>query len=273
VSPLWRDEVGVHLAPHRLCMVRLKRGLRPASLHEHDQEVINERPNDWTAALTALEGMLAQPQWQGALLRVVVADSWARYAIVPWVGALSSTSERVGHARQLLASTYGDVVSDWEVKLSDAPPESPRVACTIPAALLEGLRTLCTRQAVKLISLQPHLVAAYECWRDRLPSEGGWFVTVDEGTLAAARIGRTGWDRVHSVRIGSDWTRELKRLQTFGRLASASPEEGTVYVDAPLPWRQAAGATAADLQWLDDDESSTAMTTLQRLGRTRRIAA
>jgi hypothetical protein len=97
-------------------------------------------------------------------------------------------------------------------------------------------------------------------------------VTVDEGTLAAARIGRAGWDRVHSVRIGADWTRELKRLQTFGRLASASAEEGTVYVDAPLPWREAAGCTAPDLKWLDD-VSSTSMTTLQRLGRARRIAA
>jgi hypothetical protein len=272
VSPLWRDEAGVHLAPHRLCMVRLKRGLKPAPLRECDQEVRNERPNDWMAVLQALESTLAQPQWQGALLRVVVADSWARYAIVPWVEALTSTSERVGHARQLLASTYGDAVSDWEVRLSDAPPGSPRVACTMPVALLEGLRALCTRQNIKLISLQPHLVAAYECWRHRLPPGGGWFVTVDEGTLAAARIGRAGWDRVYSVRIGADWTRELRRLQTFGRLAGANPQEGTVYVDAPLPWRAAAGTAAPDLQWLDE-EPSAPMSTLQRLGRARRLAA
>ena len=42
-----------------------------------------------------------------------------------------------------------------------------------------------------------------------------------------------GIDRVHAVRIGLDWARELKRLQTFGRLASASPADGRVYVDLP----------------------------------------
>lgn len=271
MSPLWRDEIGVHLAPRRLCMIRMKRGLRPTLQQEHEEEVTNERPNDWMAALQALEGKLAQPEWQGALLRVVVADSWARYAIVPWVGALTSGSERIGHARQLLVSAYGDAVSDWDVRLSDAPPESPRVACTIPVAFLQDLRALCARQNVKLISLQPNLVAAYECWRHLLP-DGGWFVTVDEGTLAAARIGSTGWDRVHSVRIGADWTRELKRLQTFGRLANANPTEGEVFVDAPLAWREAAGAVAQDLQWLEED-SSVPMTTLQRLGRARRLAA
>jgi hypothetical protein len=145
------------------------------------------------------------------------------------------------------------------------------VACTIPVALLEGVRAVCAKQQVKLLSLQPQLVAAYDGWRHRLPSAGAWFVTVDEGTLAAARIGPSGWDRVYSVRIGADWTRELKRLQTFGRLASASPDEGQVFVDAPQAWREVAGATGRDLQWLDEDDGE--LTTLQRLGRARRLAA
>jgi hypothetical protein len=73
------------------------------------------------------------------------------------------------------------------------------------------------------------------------------------------------------VRIGADWTRELKRLQTFGRLASASPDDGQVFVDAPQAWREVAGATGRDLQWLDEDAGE--LTTLQRLGRARRLAA
>jgi len=271
VSPLWRDEIGAHLSPRRLCMVRMKRGVKPTLGAEHEQEFDPRQLTDWTGALEALDGLLAQPEWRGAPLRVVVADSWVRYTIVPWVAELSSTEERVAHARQLLAGMYGDAVSDWEVRLSETPPESPRVACTMPVALLEGLRTICARQQVKLVSLQPQLVAAYDGWRHRLPSAGAWFVTVDEGTLAAARIGRTGWDRVYSVRIGADWARELKRLQTFGRLASASPNEGQVFVDAPESWRAVAGAAAQDLQWLEED--SAPLTTLQRLGRARRLVA
>ncbi len=271
MSPLWRDEIGAHLSPRRLCLVRMKRGVKPTLSAEHEEEFEPRQLTDWAAALQGLDAMLTQPGWQGAPLRVVVADSWVRYAIVPWVAELNSGDEKLVHARQLLASAYGDAVNDWEVRLSEAPPGFPRVACTIPVALLEGVRAVCAKQQVKLLSLQPQLVAAYDGWRHRLPSAGAWFVTVDEGTLAAARIGPSGWDRVHSVRIGVDWTRELKRLQTFGRLASVSPEEGQVFVDAPQAWREVAGTAAQDLQWLEEEAGE--LTTLQRLGRARRLAA
>jgi hypothetical protein len=146
-----------------------------------------------------------------------------------------------------------------------------RVACSVPAALLEEVRGLCVRHRRKLASLQTQLVMAYQNWRRALPASGAWFVTVGEGTLAAARLGADGWDRVHTVRIGSDWVRELKRLQVFGRLASVSPEEGAVYVDAPQAWREVAGDAGKDLHWLEDEAGSES--TLKALGRVRRLAA
>jgi len=36
VSPLWRDEVGAYLSPHRLCLVRMKRGAKPTHVAEHE---------------------------------------------------------------------------------------------------------------------------------------------------------------------------------------------------------------------------------------------
>jgi hypothetical protein len=58
------------------------------------------------------------------------------------------------------------------------------------------------------------------------------------------------------VRIGADWTVELKRLQTFGRLAGNSAQEGRVYVDAPAALRLAAGDQSADLVWLDEQAAT-----------------
>jgi hypothetical protein len=271
VSLLWRDEIGLHLSPRKVCLVRLTRGIKPALAAEHDQEVKSDTAGHWAGALAAVDGLLAESQWQGAALRVVLADCWARYAIVPWTADLSSPEERLGHARQLLASTYGDAVSGWDVQLSDAPPRSSRIACTMPGELLANVRAVCSKHGARLAALQPQLVVAYQNWRHLLPASGAWFVTVGAGTLAAARIARHSWDRVHNVRIGSDWARDLKRLQTFGRLASTSVEEGQVYVDAPQAWREVAGPAGRDLHWLEDESGS--LSTLQRLGRVRRLAA
>lgn len=276
MSPLWRDEVGVYLSPHRLCLVRMKRGVRPVMAAEHELRFESVKGDSWTAPLAALDKLLAEPVWSGAHTRVVVADHWVRYAVVPWVAALSSAEERLAHGRQILAGLYGEAVAAWDVRISDAPPQTTRVACAVPRDLLEAVRGACLSHGNALVSLQPQLVAAFEAWRGHLPPAKAWFVSVEPGSLAAARLTRQGWDRVHAVRIGADWLRELRRLQTFGRLASTSPEEGQVYVDAPQAWREVAAGSGtagedAGLNWLE--EPSGAMTTLQRLVRTRRLAA
>jgi hypothetical protein len=276
VSPLWRDEVGAYLSPHHLCLVKMQRGVHPMLAAEHEQRFEGVRDESWNRALEALGTMLAQDPWRAGRIRIVMADHWARYAIVPWVAALSSSEERLAHGRQLLGSAYGDAVAGWDVRISEAPPRATRVACAISGELIAAVRNLCLTHGCKLLSLQPQLVASYAAWRHALPESNAWFVSIEQGSMAAARLARQGWDRVHVVRIGSDWTRELKRLQTFGRLASHAPEEGRVYVEAPHAWREVAAAAAGSsdaggLQWLED--SGAALTTLQRLCKTRRMAA
>jgi hypothetical protein len=255
VSPLWRDEIGIYLAPHKLALTRLARGVRPKSAGECGWANENAGDVHWSATLAALDALLAQAKWQDAAVRVVVADHWVRYAIVPWSAALSGDAERLTHARHVLTGIYGDVVSQWTVTLSDGRPGRPQVACAIPAALLEELQVILARHKLPLRSLQPQLVSAYNHWRSRLPDGGAWFVSIEQGTLAAARLANGGWDRVHSVRIGADWAVELRRLQTFGRLASNSAQEGHVYVDAPAGLRIASGSTSTDLVWLEEEHS------------------
>jgi len=276
VSPLWRDEVGAYLSPHRLCLVRLQRGARPKPVAEHEQRFENVKNDSWEVPLSALSALLAQSPWSGARTRVVLADHWARYIIVPWSAELRSNEERLGHARQLLDSSFGEAVAGWEVRISDAPPQATRVACAMHGELIAGIRAACEAAGATLVSLQPQLIDAYAVWRHRLPHANSWFVSIEQGSLTAARLGRNGWDRVYGVRIGTDWLRELKRLQTFGRVARNRPEDGQVYVDAPHSWREvavsaSAGTDISGLQWLD--ESKAPLTTLQRLAQARRMAA
>lgn len=252
MSPLWRDEIGIFLAPHKLALTRLARGLKPKCVGEASWT--NEAADDghWAASLAALDLHLAKPEWQDAAVRVVISDHWVRYAIVPWSPDLTGETERAAHARHVLTGIYGEVVSHWQVTLSDSRPGLPQVACAVPLQLLEELQLLLARHDLPLKSMQPQLVSAYNHWRDKLPDGGAWFVSIEQGTLAAARLVPGGWDRVHGVRIGADWAVELKRLQTFGRLAGNSAQEGKVYVDAPAALRQAAGNAGADLVWLEE---------------------
>lgn len=271
MSPLWRDEIGAYMAPHKLALTRLARGVRPKTVGSTGW--VNDVPGDthWSAVLSALDALLGKKDWQGALLRLVVSDHWVRYAMVPYAASLSGAAERLAHARHVLAGIYGEVVGEWTVTLADSRPGAAQLACGMPNALIEDVRNVMARREVQLASLQPQLVSAYNHWRDRLPDGGAWFVSIEQGSLAAARLAHGGWDRVHSVRIGANWTVELRRLQTFGRLANAKGDEGRVYVDAPAALRVAAGASDAELVWLE--ESTGGESTAGRLEYQRRHQA
>ena len=273
MSPLWRDEVGIYLAQRRICLVRIRRGMRPALAREEDRSQLPADPG-WESVLGLLEAQLAAAEgaWSDARVRVVIADQWVRYTIVPWSDALSSPTERMAHARELMSGVFGDPMTDWTVSLSETPPGAPRLASAMPTALLEALREAAARHGQRLVSVQPQLIAAFNTWRHLLPAAAAaWFVTVEEGTLAALRMCGDGIDRVHAVRIGSDWARELRRLQTFGRLASESPKDGRVYVDLPANLRVLRPEASVDLEWLDD--ANPPLTTLHQLEHLRRRAA
>jgi hypothetical protein len=271
VSPLWRDEVGVYLTPQRICLVRIKRGIRPLLDREHDHTSA-EAASGWESALQLFERHLDAGGWSDAAARIVIADHWVRYAIVPWSDSLSTPTERLAHARELLAGVFGAPMSEWTISLSAAPPGASCLASAVPTALLTALKQLTVRYGQKLVSVQPQLITAFNTWRHALPTDKtAWFVTVEAGALAALRMCPQGIDRVHAVRIGVDWGRELKRLQTFGRLASSSPTDGRVYVDLPMTLQALRPEAATALEWLD--EPNPPLTTLHQLEHLRRKAA
>ena len=253
MSPLWRDEIGVFLGPGKLVLSRMRRGLRGACAAQHFAPLDESSAGDWSAGLLALATELTDPKWHDAHLRVVVADAWVRYALVPSSEALDSDAERLQHARFVLAQLYGDAMEDWDVALSDVGGAGNYVAAAMPRALVEGIRAL-RKGSARIAAIQPQLIAAFNAWAWRMPATGGWFVTIEQGSLSAAHFTARGWDRVHSVRIGREWSAELRRLRTFGRLALGSAADECVFVDAPLWLRRIAGTDGDGLVWLEEQQ-------------------
>lgn len=255
MSPLWRDEISVWLAPCAVRLRRMRRGIHPTCTAEITRAV-ESAPVEWRPALAVLGACLGETEWQGAGARVVISNLWARYAIVPWSDTLTNDVERLAHARICLADIYGNTGPDWRVCLSDAVPGERRIACAIPEGLITGLRATLDAHRARTLSVQPALIAAYNRWRAHLPECAGWFVNIEEGGLAAARLAPSGWDRVYSARIGADWAMELRRLRTFARLAGQDSGSGRVFVDAPARLRRLADTSESGIEWLAAPEDA-----------------
>jgi len=265
VSPQWRDEVGIFLGPRRIVLNRMQRGLRPVCVAEHSVPVEGGGFNGWAPALAVLAAEMADSRWRGANARVVIANHWVRYAIVPWSADLADDAERLAHGRLLLQEVYGDAIDGWTVALGETTFGRAQLACAMPSDLQAELQLVMESAGLRLLSLQPNLVVSFNRWRRRMSPAGGWLVQIDEGTLAAVRLNGESWEEVHCVRIGTNWSAELKRLQTFGRLASGRSESARVLVEAPYWLRQIASETSESLEWLDAGDNVTG--TLDRLGQ------
>ncbi len=260
MSPLWRDEVAIYVSPRKIALARRTRGVKPR-LGSATEVAVQGHFTDCSPTLARLAEVLAEPTWQDAVARVIVADPWARYGIVPWPNLRLDNDGRLSHARYVLAENYGDAVSDWNVSLADTPPGRAYVACAMPAPLKSGLEETLAGARLKLGSLQPHLIVAFNAWRQQLPPDDAWFVSLDEGSLAAVHLSQGAWDRVHMARLSQDWAVELERLRAFGRLSRTGTGSSRMLVDAPLWMRQTqtARSTSDDLEWLEADESNDAV--------------
>ena len=253
MSPLWRDEVGIFIGPTKVVLARMRRGMRPKCVAEQGVSVESTHCGNWRPAIDELQRQLANDLWQSANLRVVVSDHWARYAVLPWSPELTRPEERATHARMILQEIYGDAVDEWTIGTSDSPPRTAAVISAISTRLVDELHRITSDNSLRLVSIQPHLVVAYNGWRDKLPESAAWFASIDEGSLAALHVTNGRCDRIRSVRLSDDWTVEMRRMQAIGRLAQDRPAEGKVFVDAPMWVRASADVGSEALEWLEDD--------------------
>ncbi|HUO94936.1 MAG TPA: hypothetical protein VMT92_01780 [Steroidobacteraceae bacterium] len=251
MSPLWRDEVAIFLGPRKIAVARRERGLRPRVIAATDVAVPGGHFGDLRPTFARLAELLQEPTWQDAAARVVVADPWARYGVVPWPSTRLDAEGRLTHARYVLTDAFGDGLNDWAVTLADTPPGHAYVACAMPGQLRTALEDVLPAARLTLASLQPQLVVAFNAWRHRLPGDDTWFVSLDDGSLSAVHLSRGSWDRVHMARLSSDWMVELERLAAFGKLTRAAGAVNRMFIDAPIWMRHNAVPSGTELEWLD----------------------
>ena len=235
--PLWADQLSVFMCPDRLLVAQRPRGFRPGPMITTTVPVPASSEGDagWEPAAAALEALLAaNPQWRGAALRIILSNHFVRYVLVPWSDDLSNEKEHLVLARRHFALTHGPVAKNWTIRMSLDRPGECHVASALDESLVSRLTLSAKASHVKLVSLEPLLMAAFNRWRQDFREEAQWFVTVESGMLCGALVGRNRWIALRRWRTEADWFSELplwlSREQLMGE---ESASVGAVYLLAP----------------------------------------
>ena len=198
MSLLWRNrELRLGLAPERIYVSGGKSIELPAS------------EEGWQTALAALPEVL---KGRNGLAWVVLADQFVRYALLPHNEALKSVDEWTALARHRFSVLHGPRAEAWQVKVAATAPYGVRLACAVDKALIAGLAEAFVKSQLRLASVQPFLIAAFNRIRRRVGHGACWIVVEETGRLTLALVQRGAWVAVRARRCDAQWRKRLGEI-------------------------------------------------------------
>ncbi|MGL6246134.1 hypothetical protein [Pseudomonas sp.] len=217
---------------------------------------IDEGFHAWAVALETLDRLLGEHATTGAELSVVISGHFSRFCLVPWSEQITSPDELLGFAQLCFEDLYGVPTQPWSMVLSAEPAGHDRIATALPEDLLARLRSLVSGRGLRLRSVQPYLMAAFNHFDKSLDAGDFLFVVAEpvRSVLLLAREGR--WTSVRSVG-GSDSDAALTAL--IGResqlQASTSERPLNVYLHAPARLDVQPDVPGVHLRTLEEDRT------------------
>ena len=198
MSLLWRNkEVRIGLSPDRIFVS----GAKSLELPSND--------GSWQAALEALPGVIAARKGEAA---VVLADQFVRYALLAHNETLKAPEQWAALAQHRFSALHGPRASEWDIKVTETAPMGPRLACAVDRELLAGLAAAFVKSNVRLFSVQPFLVAAFNRIRRKVGNGSCWIVVEETGRLTLALIQRGAWIAIRSRRSDRQWRNVLPEI-------------------------------------------------------------
>lgn len=240
MSLLSRDRLVIGLAPERLSALRVDGRLRPRIGDRYASALQAANGGQWDASIAALEILLDEPSWAARDLTLVLSSHYVHYALIPQGKGLAA-AERDDLARLIFRNIFGELSSEWEIRVS--PSGGPQtVASAVPQAFLKALHDICDGRG-RLRSIQPGLMAVFNRARPEIGSHSGTLALVEPGRVTLAAIENGQWQSVVS-RAGRSGTL-VQLLEDESELYGRSPGgalwlcdlAGEVQLPSGLPWQ------------------------------------
>jgi hypothetical protein len=231
VSLSWRDRYAAVVTAERVALVRTGRGWRTRL------ETVAEAPcagGQRQAALDALADVLARAAIRRGDLTIVLSSHFVRYLLVPWRAEVGSPAELEGFATICCDETFGSEPAGRTLVTARERATSARVAAAVDNALLEGLRSVVAASALRLVSIQPYLAAAFDGLRRRLPARDFLFLLAEPARSCVLVASGGRWRSVRSIAHGNR-AQSLSDLVEREAQLTGLADEGMppVFVHAP----------------------------------------
>ncbi|WP_124949911.1 hypothetical protein [Sulfuriferula thiophila] len=202
--PLWRDQLRIGVSPHAIVLARIGKGLRPYVREQHIEPCPPASGETWQAALDTLAKLLSREKWQNADAIMTLSNHFVRYLLIPWNTEINGEQEQNAYVKHRFSKVFGPAANNWILHHSQTAIGMPRLASGINQTLLEGIRQACVTNKLRLRSVQPYLMPAFNQYRRIFQNESAWFVLVEHDKLTIAQLGRQSWQLISTHLISNE---------------------------------------------------------------------
>jgi hypothetical protein len=217
VSLLSRDELRIVLCREKVQLVRIRsrltrKGWQYSVLDKDDIAFEPDLESPWKNAAEKLATEVLRLKSKPKLVRVVLSNHFLRYAIVDVDQAIRSKAEQVAFVKHRFVQIYGEVAESWELRLDQECPGAPYLASAVDGLLLFKLREIFTEAKIKLQSVQPCLMTAYNQSQSKFANKNAWFVLFEDGNLCIVWLKAGHPGSIRTIKAGEDWLEKLPEI-------------------------------------------------------------
>jgi hypothetical protein len=162
-----------------------------------------------------------------------VSNHYVRYVVLPWSDVVSDEDWKA-LAQHQFRIVYGDAALEWVTSVAWQGPERPVLACALPKALFDMVQATVRTAGMRLESISPYFVAAFNFCRRRLPDDGFWFGVIEPGRFAFGGVEQGIWVSVASRRlVNEDGLRLTEMLEQEVLGGESAAGRGRAFVFSP----------------------------------------
>ena len=194
---LLTDQLRIYLHPASVVVVHERRGLKRQIVSTVVRHIESQQETQrWSDAIALLQSMIAQDQYRALPAKVVLSSHWLKYRVVPWHAQLSE-AERASLVQHQFAEVYGAQAAGLDFAISNTSFKQHELACAFDAEMIAALRLTLKQRQIRLLSIQPVMVAALNRFRKQLKLPA-WVVIRENGITTLAGLSADGWESVRT---------------------------------------------------------------------------
>jgi hypothetical protein len=208
-----------------------------ALLENYDSKIVlpnSDKQVIWQQSCARLESLLAaNKNKNNASLTIILGSDLLRFLILPAQQVNMSRQEKSAYAAAAFQEIYGVNANDWQLKYHDNAPNKPSIVAAIDKNLLSTINQIAAKHQLKLNSIQPYVMAAYNTSAKKLDKANAYFAIVEANRLTLMLIESGQYQQMRTHVIGEDWQTELKKtLLRENALSEATCRDVLIY--APM---------------------------------------